>query len=104
MVEMKSAARFTSRISTSADELRAQFATSGRLLRLNFRAYNEGAAFRYEFPEQPEKEFRFTGEQTEFRLPEGTFGWWLDLQIHSGRSWFDPGRLRSERGHGLGHR
>jgi len=48
---------------------------SGLLLRLAFRAYNEGAALRYEFPAQAEKEFRFAGEQTEFRFPTNTFSW-----------------------------
>jgi alpha-glucosidase len=48
---------------------------SGRLLRLTFRAYDEGAAFRYSFPDQPEKQFRFTEELTEFRFPENTYGY-----------------------------
>jgi alpha-glucosidase len=48
---------------------------SGRLLRLTFRAYNEGAAFRYAFPEQNTKEFQFTGELTEFRFPDDTYGY-----------------------------
>jgi alpha-glucosidase len=46
---------------------------SGRLVRITLRAYNEGAAFRYSFPPQDTKEFRFTGERTEFRFPEETF-------------------------------
>ncbi len=49
--------------------------TSGRLLRLTFRAYDEGAALRYAFPEQDTREFNFTGELTEFRFPEGTCGY-----------------------------
>jgi alpha-glucosidase len=48
---------------------------SGRFLRLTFRAYDEGAAFRYTFPKQDLKEFNFTGEQSEFRFPENTFGY-----------------------------
>ncbi len=49
---------------------------SGRLLRLVFRAYNEGAALRYAFPAQAGvQELKFAGERTEFRLPEGTFGY-----------------------------
>lgn len=48
--------------------------SSGRLLRLNFRAYDEGAAFRYCFPEQETQTFVFSDERTEFRLPEGTWG------------------------------
>lgn len=49
---------------------------SGRRLRVIFRAYNEGAAWRYAFPEQATREFHFaSGELTEFRFPAGTFGW-----------------------------
>jgi hypothetical protein len=48
---------------------------SGRRLRLTFRAYNEGAAFRYSFPKQKTPEFHFTGEQSEFHFPENTFGY-----------------------------
>jgi alpha-glucosidase len=48
---------------------------SGRLLRITFRAYNEGAALRYTLPEQSEKQFKFTGEQTEFRFPEDTYAY-----------------------------
>jgi alpha-glucosidase len=39
---------------------------------LHIRAYNEGAAFRYEFPEGG---IRITNEKTEFALPEGTLLW-----------------------------
>jgi alpha-glucosidase len=46
---------------------------AGRLMRITFRAYDEGAAFRYTFPEQAAAEFHFTGEQTEFCFPEDTF-------------------------------
>ena len=46
---------------------------SGKLMRLTFRTYNEGAALRYSFPEQDTKEFTFTGELTEFKFPEGTW-------------------------------
>lgn len=48
---------------------------SGRLVQLTFRAYNEGAAFRYTIPRQEMQTFVFPGEQTEFRLPEGTWGY-----------------------------
>lgn len=48
---------------------------SGRLVRVTLRAYDEGAALRYSFPEQATKEFKFTGERTEFRFPADTFGW-----------------------------
>lgn len=49
--------------------------SSGTLMRLTMRAYNEGAAFRYTFPKQPIAEFRFSGESTEFRFPPDTFGY-----------------------------
>jgi alpha-glucosidase len=50
--------------------------TSGRRLRLTFRAYNEGAAFRYSFPAAlGSGPISFTGEQTEFRFPADTYGY-----------------------------
>jgi alpha-glucosidase len=48
---------------------------SGRRLRITLRVYNEGAALRYTLPAQDTKEFRFTGERTEFRFPENTWGY-----------------------------
>ena len=48
---------------------------SGRLLRLEFRAYDEGAAVRYVLPQQDTSEFKFTGERTEFHFPAGTQGY-----------------------------
>jgi len=47
---------------------------SGQLLRVVFRAYNEGAAFRYSFPAAGTAELHLSGERTEFRFPKGTFG------------------------------
>jgi alpha-glucosidase len=48
-----------------------------RELRLIVRAYDEGVAFRYFFPEHPEggNYLHITSEQTEFRVPEGTLGY-----------------------------
>ena len=41
------------------------------------RAYNEGIAFRYHFPETANSLFlHITGEQTSFRMPEGTMAWY----------------------------
>lgn len=41
------------------------------------RAYNEGIAFRYHFPETANSLFlHITGEQTSFALPEGTMAWY----------------------------
>lgn len=48
---------------------------SGRFLRLTFRAYDEGAALRYSFPDQEVQQFTFAGELTEFRFPEDTYGY-----------------------------
>ena len=49
---------------------------SGRLLRLSFRAYDEGAAFRYAFPAQDgTTDFNLTAEKTEFRFPPNTWGY-----------------------------
>lgn len=48
---------------------------SGRRLRITFRAYDEGAAFRYSLPKLDSTQFKFSGEQTEFRFPENTFAY-----------------------------
>jgi alpha-glucosidase len=48
---------------------------SGELMRITFRAYDEGAAFRYSFPRNAANELHFTGEQSEFHFPESTFGY-----------------------------
>jgi len=45
-------------------------------LNIEFRAYNQGVAFRYILPEHPEAIFhKITAERTEFTLPEGTKAW-----------------------------
>lgn len=47
------------------------------LMNLEIRAYNEGVAFRYFFPESSNGLFlHITGEQTEFSLPEGTMAYY----------------------------
>lgn len=48
---------------------------SDRRLRIEFRAYNEGAALRYVFPDQDVKEFVLSGEITEFHFPPKTFAY-----------------------------
>lgn len=48
---------------------------SRRRLRLIFRAYNEGAALRYTFPDVDAEEFSFAEERTEFRFPPDTYGY-----------------------------
>lgn len=51
-------------------------AKSGQAMRLTFRAYNEGAAFRYSFPAQKgSSNLVFTVERTEFRFAPDTFGY-----------------------------
>lgn len=47
----------------------------GQSMRMIFRAYDEGAAFRYAFPGNASNEFRFTGEHTEFCFPANTYGY-----------------------------
>jgi len=50
--------------------------TPHRRLSLVFRAYEEGAAFRYVVPEQPSFDgFQLRGEKTAWRFPKGTKGW-----------------------------
>jgi alpha-glucosidase len=49
---------------------------SGRLLRLTFRACNEGAALRYSLPAYDgATDFNLTAEKTEFRFPPDTWGY-----------------------------
>ena len=51
-------------------------AKSGQAMRLTFRAYNEGAAFRYSFPAHAgSSNLVFTVERTEFRFAPDTFGY-----------------------------
>ena len=48
----------------------------GRSLGIEFRAYDEGIAFRYRVPEQRRvSSLIISDEVTEFRLPMGTYGW-----------------------------
>ncbi|GGA98291.1 glycoside hydrolase family 97 N-terminal domain-containing protein [Puia dinghuensis] len=46
---------------------------------IEFRAYNEGVAFRYFFPENPKGTYyRVVSENTEFHLPPNTKGWFTN--------------------------
>ena len=47
----------------------------GNLLELIVRAYNDGAAFRYRFPEKDTKVYKVMGEQTEFSIPKNGKAW-----------------------------
>ena len=53
-------------------------AAPGRQLILHFRAYEDGVAFRYEFPEQPGRDtLLITEELTEFQLTGDHMAWWI---------------------------
>src|SRR6478609_4611553 len=49
-------------------------------LQIQVRAYNEGIAFRYFFPEHPQggRDISIQKELTEFTMPEGTQAWFTD--------------------------
>ena len=47
----------------------------GDLLELIVRAYNEGVAFRYRFPEKDPKVYKVMGEMTEFSIPKNGKAW-----------------------------
>jgi hypothetical protein len=52
-------------------------APGGARAELVVRAYDEGAAFRYRFPDRDTTLRRVRGEATGFRLPSGTKGWMM---------------------------
>ena len=63
------------RYNTLTVEFRESIAP-GRTMVVEFRAYDEGVAFRYRLPAQPGlQSFVIGDEATEFRLPRGAFGW-----------------------------
>jgi hypothetical protein len=47
----------------------------GSLIKLVARAYNDGVAFKYVFPEKSDKEFTVTKELTGFKIPVGGKAW-----------------------------
>lgn len=51
------------------------------VIHIRVRAYNEGIAFRYFFPEHPRggEYLHITSEQTEFSMPEGTKAWFTPV-------------------------
>ena len=56
----------------------ARHETSGAVLHLRFRAFNDGIGFRYEIGEQPGwGEVEITREITEFVLPRDAEAWWI---------------------------
>lgn len=56
------------------------------MMDIHIRAYNEGVAFRYHFPEASNGLFiHITGETTQFTMPEGTMAWhteWAQAEHH----------------------
>ena len=66
-------------------------AASGRRLTLEARAYDDGVAFRYVVPDQPNlKDLRITNEATQFRFPKDATTWSLilrDFQTSSEVGW-----------------
>jgi alpha-glucosidase len=66
---------FPDRCNSLTVELRERIAP-GRMLVVEFRAYDEGVAFRYQVPAQAGlTSFVIGDEATEFRLPKGAVGW-----------------------------
>lgn len=65
-----------------ANELTVDLEEAGehpRLLRIVLRAYDDGVAFRYEFPEQPDlADFRITDELTAFHFTSDATTWWVE--------------------------
>jgi alpha-glucosidase len=53
-----------------------QLASSNYKMNIEIRAYNEGVAFRYYFPDNPTGiYYRIVADNTEFSMPEGTQAW-----------------------------
>ncbi|WP_337044005.1 glycoside hydrolase family 97 protein [Emticicia sp. 17c] len=59
----------------NANELQLNFSLNGKLLNVIFRAYNDGVAFRYVFPETSGAEYYVVGENTTFQLPVDGKAW-----------------------------
>ena len=58
--------------------------TLKRQIKIEFRAYNDGTAFRIYFPEQPNlSAFNITDEQTEFVLNDDYSMWWIPANYDS---------------------
>ena len=50
-------------------------------LNIIFRVYNDGVAFRYEFPDTSSEPVNITSESTTYVLPEGTVRWMQPFQV-----------------------
>ncbi len=56
----------------------------GRMVKVVLRAFDDGVAFRYEFPEQPNlKEFVIMDELTNFTFAEDYTSWWIHADYNS---------------------
>ncbi|GAB3511965.1 glycoside hydrolase family 97 protein [Emticicia fontis] len=58
-----------------ANEMSVSFKTNNKLMNVIFRAYDDGIAFRYVFPETSGAEYYVTGENTTFQLPTDASAW-----------------------------
>ncbi len=69
------------RVRDNHNELRVSIVESvapARRFDVVFRAFNDGVAFRYEFPEQPGLgEFQISDELTEFSMADDSRAWWI---------------------------
>lgn len=72
---------FDSLIRNNYNETKISLKETGklkRMLKFVMRAYNEGIAFRYEFPEnKPIDSLFITAENTEFNFPANDTAWWI---------------------------
>jgi len=69
-----------SNIRNHYNELLAELSqpSTGRLMNLRFRVYDDGVGFRYEFPQQKNLVyFTVTDEQTQFAMPGDMTAWWI---------------------------
>ena len=65
-----------------------------RLLNVYLRAYEDGFALRYEFPEQPAfKDFVVMDELTEFAMTADHTAWWIPGDWDSDEHWFKETKL-----------
>jgi hypothetical protein len=58
-----------------ANEMTLSFSLNNKLMNVVFRAYDDGVAFRYIFPEVSDSEYYITGENTTFQLPTEGSSW-----------------------------
>ncbi|MBA2707093.1 MAG: glycoside hydrolase family 97 protein [Gemmatimonadaceae bacterium] len=69
------------RVRDNHNELRVSVAEAGapgRKFDVVFRAFNDGVAFRYDFPEQAGlREFQISEELTEFSMADDSRAWWI---------------------------